>query len=169
MIGDSVAKTIRSGTRFTLIRLRRVIVRPSETAIGQRGHRALPAVSAVAWPARGRSASGVAVLGRVAGEGEEDVVEVGPAQPDVQHLHAAALQPAQRLGEHLRATAHRQAEPPGLLVGLRLVRPPAAAAAVRRPRRASIDRADGELQPLTADLRLQLVAGAAGDDPAAGR
>jgi hypothetical protein len=31
MIGDSVANTIRSGTRLTLIRLRRVIVTLSET------------------------------------------------------------------------------------------------------------------------------------------
>ena len=79
--------------------------------------------------ARRRPAVGSAVLGRVAGEGEEHVVEVGPAQPDVEHLHAAAVQPAQRLGEHLRAAADRQAQPAGLLVGLRLVRRPAARSA----------------------------------------
>ncbi|WP_324276077.1 hypothetical protein [Blastococcus brunescens] len=51
------------------------------------------------------------------GQGEEHVVEVGTAQPHVEHLDPGALQQAQSLGEHLGAAADRQAQPPGLLVG----------------------------------------------------
>ena len=54
------------------------------------------------------------------GEGEEDVVQVGPAQPDVEDLDGRAGQPAQRLGEGLRPPGDRQRQPAGLLVKLQL-------------------------------------------------
>ena len=123
MIGDSVAKTIRSGTRLTLIRLRRVMVTLSDDdartgrSSGTSGRRGGLAARPVLV------AGLVGLLGAAAGEGEEHVVEVGAAQPDVEHLDAAALQPAQRLGEGVGAAADRDADPPGLLVDLRLARP----------------------------------------------
>src|SRR5215218_822405 len=132
MIGDRVAKTIRSGTRLTLIRLRRVIVTLSETVSARvvidpppvperNGVAVLSSVSSDCSCADGgRGLVGLvgrgAVLGGVPREGEEDVVQVGPAQPDVQYPHRGVRQPAERLGEGLGATRDRQRQPSGLLV-----------------------------------------------------
>ena len=78
MIGDSVVKTSRSGTRLILIRLRLA----TTSAVGQRSWTTL--IGSSPRPARGRPASlRASSSARVPGEGEEHVVERRPAQADV--------------------------------------------------------------------------------------
>src|SRR5690606_21017334 len=56
------------------------------------------------------------LLGGMAGQGEEDVVERGAAQPDVVDLDTRRVQLADYLGEQLGAAGHGDGDPAGVPV-----------------------------------------------------
>src|SRR5262249_26104546 len=105
---------------------------------------------------------GLVVLGRVAGEGDEDVVEGGAAQADVVDLYATGVQLANDLGEQLGPAHHRDGERAGVLVDS------------RRALAEALQQLGGggyvctvlhhDFDALAARLGLELVGGAAGDD-----
>ena len=147
MIGDSVVKTSRSGTRLILIRLRLATTTPSPTVLERRSSR---------WPPWPRS-----LLGGVAGQGQEHVVEGRPAQSDV-------VEPIPRSSSRRRASVSAGAPPVTGAVSERLSgrsvdRPDASAASTSAASPSWAAVGDGQLEPLAADLGLELVGGALGD------
>ena len=179
MIGDMVVNTSRSGTRLILIRLRlatigavgerlaaRRCARSGATGLrlGNGGHRSPPRARL-----RRSDCSQPLVLGAVAGEGEEHVVERRAAQRDVVQCDAGRVEVAQRLGQHGGAAGDRGGEPAGVLVDLDR----AALGQLRRAPRAragmSLAAGDHDLDPLAADLGLELVGRALGDRRGRGR
>ena len=96
---------------------------------------------------------GLRLLGGVTREREEDVVERRPAQPDVVDLDPLLAEPAHDVDELRRAAVRSDRQPAGVPVDR--------AGSVRsEQRRRSLERlalVHDDLDPLAADLRLQLV------------
>ncbi len=156
-----------SGTRLILIRLRLATIQPSISALTMPPLRTMISLSCTAlmpapprspWSCRSRSRL---VLGGVAGEGEEHVVERRPAQADVEHLDLLLLEPAQHPQQRLLPVVDRHVERPPVVADLDLAptcfaEHPTCGVALSRV-------GEHDLDPLAADLRLQLVGRAAGD------
>ena len=98
----------------------------------------------------------------MAREREEDVVQGRPAQADVVHRDALVPEPPDDVDELLGASPGGDRQPPRVLVDRR--------GAVRRQELGRVSEqgavVDDDLDPLAAHLRLELVGGAARDDPA---
>ena len=112
---------------------------------------------------RGLRRAGFAVLaGRGAGQLQEDVVQRGPAQPDVADADLGPAQPGRRLLHQLQPVARRwEREPVRALVRLRLA---AAHPGEHRLRPVPLPRAGQfHLQDLAADPVLELVPGSLRD------
>src|SRR4051812_17883977 len=109
-----------------------------------------------------RAAELTAVLGAMAGERDEDVVERRAAQPDVVDLHSTGVQFADDFGEQLAPADHRHGDLAGVLLhrGLALAQPPQHMLGDRDV----LPLVHHALPPLPADAGLELVGGAAGDD-----
>ncbi len=167
MIGESRVNTSTSGTRRIFFRLRRVIVTVSDTvsvsACSSRRH-LLPVVADLAR----RSCSLTDLLGRVPGQVQEDVVEGRSAQADVGDLDPLGVQAAQQLDE-VSATTRRPARSRGGRARRPSASPmPSPSAWVLARARSAASR-DHDLDALSAELGLQLVAGARARSPCRGR
>ena len=129
MIGESVVKTSRSGTRLILIRLRLATTAESDTT-STRAHQATSGSGAVSVGLRGRPR-------RAAGEGEEHVVEGRAAHPgvvDLRRRRPRAGRAPRAAGRDAAGDRHEQRAAVGVERGRRRRRagPPAGAASSRR-------------------------------------
>ena len=97
-------------------------------------------------------------LGRLAGQGEEDVVERGDADRDVVHADPGLIEPAHRLRDRPSALGDRHAHKTVVADGLS----PASAASALSPSRPG-SRREVSLDALSADLALELLGRASGD------